>query len=83
MKDIVRCYLAVPRLIRLFFEQALMGAAVGLFLATMLVVTDVAGFGTLMLESDMWLTASFLYFFTFALTFAAGMVATAMLLNID
>lgn len=83
MKFVVRRYLAAPRLLRLFLEQALMGAGIGLLLATVLVLTDVAGLGTLILGSEIWFTASLLYFFSFALTFAAGMIATAMLLNIE
>jgi len=76
-------YLSVPRLLRLLFEQALMGAGIGLVLATLLFVADVAGLGTLILGSDVWLVAGLLYFFTFALTFATGMIATSMLLNLD
>ncbi len=83
MKFVVARYLAVPRLLRLLFEQALMGAGIGLLLATVLVVADVAGLGTLILGSDVWPVAGLLYFFTFALTFATGMIATAMLLNMD
>ncbi|MGB5214893.1 MAG: hypothetical protein WBN88_14755 [Anderseniella sp.] len=60
-----------------------MGAGIGLLLATVLVVSDVAGLGTLILGSDVWLIASLLYFFTFAVTFATGMIATSMLLNLD
>lgn len=76
-------YLSAPRLLRLLFEQALMGAGIGLLLATVLVVSDVAGLGTLILGSDVWLIASLLYFSTFAVTFATGMIATSMLLNLD
>jgi hypothetical protein len=83
MKFVVARYLAVPRLLRLLFEQAMMGAVIGLLLATVLVAADVAGLGTLILGSDVWLVASLLYFFTFALTFATGMIATSMLLNLD
>ncbi len=83
MKFVVARYLAVPRLLRLLFEQAMMGAVIGLLLATVLVAADVAGLGTLILGSDVWLVASLLYFFTFALTFASGMIATSMLLNLD
>jgi len=83
MRLFVQRYFEAPRLLRLFFEQALIGAGVGLFLSAMLLVTDVGGLGMLILESEFWLTASFLYLFTFTLTFAAGMIASAMLLNID
>lgn len=83
MRTLFRRYMSAPRLLRLFFEQALMGAAVGLFVAGALFHYDIAGLGSLIRGSEIWLAASFLYFFTFALTFAAAMIATAMLLNID
>jgi hypothetical protein len=83
MRTLFRRYMSAPRLLRLFFEQALMGAAVGLFVAGTLFHYDIAGLGSLISGSEIWLAASFLYFFTFALTFAAAMIATAMLLNID
>ncbi|NNJ75193.1 MAG: hypothetical protein HKP56_08535 [Anderseniella sp.] len=60
-----------------------MGAGIGLLLATVLFVADVAGLGTLIIGSDVWLIASLLYFFSFAVTFATGMIATSMLLNLD
>ena len=83
MRLFVQRYFEAPWLLCLFFEQALIGAGVGLSLSAMLLVTDVGGLGTLILESEIWLTASFLYLFTFTLTFAVGMIASAMLLNID
>lgn len=83
MKVVVRRYLEVPRLLRLMFEQALTGAGVGLLLAAMLLMADVGRLGTLILESELWLAAGLLYFLSFAVTFAAGMIATSMLLNID
>ncbi len=83
MQTLFNRYMRAPRLLRLFLEQALMGAAIGLFVAGVLVVQDIGGIGTLILSSEIWLTASVLYFFTFALTFAAAMIATAMLLNIE
>jgi len=83
MQTLFNRYMRAPRLLRLFLEQALMGAAIGLFVAGVLVVQDIGGIGTLILGSEIWLTASVLYFFTFALTFAAAMIATAMLLNIE
>jgi hypothetical protein len=67
----------------LFFEQAALGAVIGLTLATALVYYNVANLQSLIFGSDIWLAASFLFFFTFALTFAAAMIATAMLLNIE
>ncbi len=78
-----RRYRSAPRLLRLFFEQAALGAIIGLTLATALVYNNVANLQSLILGSDIWLAASFLFFFTFALTFAAAMIATAMLLNIE
>ena len=82
-KSLWQRYLAAPRLLRLFFEQAGLGATVGVMFAGMLVYYDIAGLRSLLLGSDIWIVAGFLYFFTFALTFAAAMIATAMLLNID
>jgi hypothetical protein len=78
-----RRYRSAPRLLRLFFEQAALGAVIGLTLATALVYYNVANLQSLIFGSDIWLAASFLFFFTFALTFAAAMIATAMLLNIE
>lgn len=44
---------------------------------------DIANLQSLIFGWDNWLAASSLFFFTFALTFAAAMIATAMLLNIE
>ena len=83
MKSIARRYLAIPRLLRLLFEQALLGTVIGVVFATILVVMDIAGIGSLLMTSDVWLIANFLYFSGFAVTFATGMIATSMLFDLD
>jgi hypothetical protein len=83
MKSIAKRYLAVPRLLRHLFEQALLGSIIGVTFAAMVVMTDFAGIGSRLMASDVWLTASFLYFSSFAVTFATGMIATSMLFDLD
>jgi hypothetical protein len=82
-RTLAQRYRSAPRLLRLFFEQAGLGALIGLMLAAALVYNNIANLHSLIFGSDIWLAASMLFFFTFALTFAAAMIATAMLLNIE
>lgn len=70
----------IPELIRFLALHALLGVLLGCGLAAGLLITDAAGIGTLLLESDAWLAAGFIYFGSFAVTFGSAVMGTAVML---
>lgn len=64
---------------RFLLLHACAGAALGILAGAGLLVTDVAGIGTLFWEADTRLAVGALYFLSFAATFAAGSTATAVM----
>lgn len=64
---------------RFLLLHAGVGAGLGALAAAGILVTDVLGVGTLFWDSDVQLAAGALYFLSFASTFAAGSIATAIM----
>ncbi len=68
-----------PRIGRMLWLQALLGALLGLVFGGALLMFDVAKMGTLLHNSDVQLLAGFLYFSSLMTTFALGMVSSYIL----
>lgn len=64
---------------RFLLLHALVGAALGVLVGAGLLITDVVGIGTLFWESQAPIAIGALYFVSFASTFAAASVATAIM----
>ena len=64
---------------RFLLLHASLGAALGVLVGAGLLITDVVGIGTLFWESRAPVAVGALYFVSFASTFAAGSVATAIM----
>ncbi|RIA56828.1 hypothetical protein [Dichotomicrobium thermohalophilum] len=64
---------------RFLLLHASAGAALGVLVGAGLLVSDVAGIGTLFWESRARVAVGALYFLSFASTFAAGSIATAIM----
>jgi hypothetical protein len=64
---------------RFLLLHASLGAALGILVGAALLITDVVGIGTLFWESGARMAIGALYFVSFASTFAAGSVATAIM----
>ena len=71
----------LPKLVRFLALHAVFGVIVGCGLGALLLTVDVAGLGSLMVDSDMWLIAGLLYFSGLAVTFGGAMMSTAVLLQ--
>lgn len=59
--------------------HALFGAALGILVGAGILLTDIARVGTLFLEAEAQVAIGALYFLSFAATFAAGSMATAIM----
>ncbi len=64
---------------RFLWLHALFGAGVGVLVGAGILVTDVVGVGALFREADAQFAIGALYFLSFASTFAAGSMATAIM----
>jgi len=64
---------------RFLLLHALVGAALGVLVGAGILITDVVGVGTLFWEAEARLAIGALYFLSFASTFAAGSIATAIM----
>ncbi len=73
----------LPPLLRFLAWHAIQGAVVGLIAGIGLVLTNIGGLGDLFAGSQQPLTAGFLFFSFFALTFASLKMATAIMLLPD
>ena len=69
----------VPTLVSFLAFHSMIGAMVGCFAAGACLVTDVAGIGTLLMNSDVPFLASGLLVFGFAITFASVVTGSAVL----
>ncbi|MEM8689545.1 MAG: hypothetical protein AAGF81_19615 [Pseudomonadota bacterium] len=68
-----------PRMGRMLWFQAFLGAVLGLVFGIALLIFNVANMGTLLQNSDVKLLAGFLYFSSLMSTFALGMVSSYVL----
>lgn len=64
---------------RFLWLHALVGAGLGVLVGAGILITDVVGVGTLFREADAQFAIGALYFLSFASTFAAGSMATAIM----
>jgi hypothetical protein len=64
---------------RFLLVHALVGAAIGVAVGAGILITNVLEVGTLFWGSRAPVAAGALYFFSFASTFAAGSIATAIM----
>ena len=69
-------------LVRFLAVHAALGAVVGLIFAAGLLVTNVANLGTLFMTSDSPVTASVLFFASFALTFGSLKMGVAVMTEV-
>lgn len=71
---------SLPELLRFLGLNAALGVLVGCAVAAALLVTNVAGIGTLLLDSDTPVLAGFLFFSGFAVTFGSVVAGGAVIL---
>ena len=69
----------VPTLVSFLALHAVIGAMVGCFVAGACLLTDVAGIGTLLVNSDVPILASGMLVFGFVITFASVVAGSAVL----
>ncbi|MEX3010126.1 hypothetical protein [Hoeflea sp. TYP-13] len=69
-----------PKLIRFVMLNSLIGMVIGWIVASAVVYFDINGFGSLVMESRHVVTALFIMFFSFGITFGFGYLTTAVLL---
>ncbi|MDF1778827.1 MAG: hypothetical protein P1V13_22620 [Rhizobiaceae bacterium] len=70
----------MPKLIQFVLKNSLIGMVIGWVIACGVVYFDLNGFGSLVLHSRHVVTALFIMFFSFGITFAFAYLTTAVLL---
>ena len=73
----------MDRLVRMMIANWLIGMAVGLVCATILLALDIAGVRSLLWRSDMPVTATLMLFASFAFTFGGLVCAAAIMMAND
>jgi hypothetical protein len=73
----------MDRLVRMMIANWLIGMAVGLVCATILLALDIAGVRSLLWRSDMPVTATLMLFASFAFTFGGLVCAAAIMMAKD